>query len=363
MKLSIAKIAEALGAVAVGDTSLEVSGLAEPRDAGPADLALAMSREFAGELRSGRARAAILMDDEDWTGFGIRSAILVGRSRYSLALATKLFPPISEVDEGIHATAVISSCCEIGTPVAIGPFVSIGRGTVIGDRCTIGPGVSIGPNVRIGRDAAICAGSRIGRDVVIGDRFIAQPNVVIGSDGFSFATAEDGSVEEIRSTLSGSISKRQSRYTRIHSLGQVMIGDDVEVGAGTAIDRGTISATSIGDRTKLDNNVHIAHNVVIGSDCLICGLVGIAGSATLGDRVVLGGMCGVKDHVQIGDDVLAAGASKIFTNVASSTAVMGSPAVPMDKNIEIYKNLRRLPLLARQLRELKKQVSRLTGIE
>ncbi len=363
MTHSIAEIAEALGVKAVGDTSIRVDGIAEPGEAGPSDLALAMNHKFAEMLKSGRARAAMLSADVDWTSFGIRAAILVGRSRYSLALATALFPPLPEVDDGIHASAVVAPGCRIGTPTAVGPFVSVADGAVVGNRCVIGPGASIGRNARIGNDAVIAPGVRIGRDTVIGDRFIAQPNAVIGSDGFSYATADDGAVEEVRSTLSGSISAEQSRQVRIHSLGRVVIGDDVEVGAGATIDRGTITATRIGDRSKLDNNVHIAHNVVIGADCLICGLVGIAGSARIGDRVVLGGMCGVKDHVEIGNDVLAAGASKIFTNVAPKTAVMGSPAVPMDKNIEIYKFIRRLPVLARQLRELKKQVSRLTGNE
>ena len=305
----------------------------------------------------------MLSEGEDWRSFGIRAAILVKRSRYSLALTSAMFPPDPGVKEGIHESAVLEPGCSVGTQAAVGPFVSIGNGVVVGDRCVIGAGTSIGRNARIGDDAVIGPGVRIGHGTVIGDRFIAQPNAVIGSDGFAYATEDDGAVEEVRSTLSGSISAEQLRQVRINSLGRVVIGDDVEVGAGTAIDRGTIAATVIGNRTKLDNNVHIAHNVVIGEDCLICGLVGIAGSARIGDRVVLGGMSGVKDHVQVGNDVLAAGAAKLFTNVAPKTAVMGSPAVPMDKNIEIYKNLRRLPLLARQLRELKKQVSRLAGIE
>ena len=363
MRHSIAEIADAIGAEAVGDTSMMVDGIAEPDEAGPTELALAMNRRYSDQLRAGRAGAAMLSEGEDWRSFGIRAAILVRRSRYSLALASEMFPPDPGVEEGIHESAALDSGCRVGSPAAVGPFVSIGRGTVVGDRCVIGSGASIGRNARIGNDAVIGAGVRIGHDTVIGDRFIAQPNAVIGSDGFAYATADDGAVEEVRSTLSGSISAEQSRQVRINSLGRVVIGDDVEVGAGTAIDRGTISATTIGDRTKLDNNVHIAHNVMIGEDCLICGLVGIAGSAQIGDRVVLGGMSGVKDHVHVGNDVLAAGAAKLFTNVAPKTAVMGSPAVPMDKNIEIYRNLRRLPLLARQVRELKKQVSRLAGIE
>ncbi len=361
MEYSLAEIADALGAEAVGDTSLVVDGIAEPAEAGPTELALAMSAAFAEGLASGNAQAALTTSGIDWRRFGIKGAILVKENRYALARATGLFPPLSDVDAGIHESAVISEGCIIGDDAAIGPFVSVSSGAAIGEKCTIGAGVSIGRNVRIGDRAVIGPGVRIGAGTVIGDDFIAQPNAVVGSDGFAYATPEAGAVEEVRSTLSSTITKQQSRQERINSLGNVIIGDDVEIGAGAAIDRGTISSTRIGDRTKIDNNVHIAHNVVIGTDCLICGLVGIAGSAKLGNRVVLGGMCGVKDHVEIGDDVLAAGASKIYTNVASRTAVMGSPAVPMEKNIEMYKSLRRLPRIARQLSDLKKQVSRLAG--
>ncbi len=353
MKYSIASIADALGGEASGDAAIEIAGLAEPAEAGPSDLALALNPEFAERLPLGKARAALLSAGMDWQGLGLDAAVSVTRSRYSLAVSSQLFQPLPEVDEGIDDSAVISADARIGARPAIGPFVSIAGGVSIGEGCVIGAGASIARNARIGNDAVISAGVRIGRDVDIGDRFIAQPNAVIGADGFSYAQPEPGAIEEVKSTLSSMITVQQSGCHRIHSLGRVAIGDDVEIGANAAIDRGTVSATIIGDRTKLDNLVHVAHNVVIGTDCLICGQVGIAGSARLGNRVVLGGMCGVKDHIEIGDDVLAAGASKIFTRVPARTAVMGSPAVPMARNIEIYKSLRRLPRLVAQFRELR----------
>ncbi len=359
MTYSIASIADALGGEAVGDATIEIAGLAEPTEAGPSDLALALDNNFAEKLSQGRARAALLSAGMDWKGLGLEAAIFVTRSRYSLAVSSQLFQPPPEVGRGIDASAAVSSRASIGASPAIGPFVSIAGDVTIGERCMIGAGASISRNVRIGDDAVIGAGVRVGRDVEIGDRFIAQPNAVIGSDGFSYAQPEPGAIEEIKSTLSSLITVQQSGCNRIHSLGRVVIGDDVEIGANAAIDRGTISATIIGDRTKLDNLVHVAHNVVIGTDCLICGQVGIAGSARLGNRVVLGGMCGVKDHIEIGDDVLAAGASKIFTRIPARTAVMGSPAMPMTRNIEIYKSLRRLPRLVDQFRELKARLSKI----
>ncbi|MFV2035782.1 MAG: UDP-3-O-(3-hydroxymyristoyl)glucosamine N-acyltransferase, partial [Halocynthiibacter sp.] len=140
------------------------------------------------------------------------------------------------------------------------------------------------------------------------------------------------------------------KWTRIHSLGAVDIGDDVEVGANVTIDRGTIRATRIGRGTKLDNQVHLGHNVEIGEDCLLCGQVGVAGSARIGNRVVLGGQCGVSDNIFIGDDVVAGGATKIFTNAPAGRVLLGSPAVKMESQVEMQKALRRLPRLLRDLR-------------
>ena len=210
----------------------------------------------------------------------------------------------------------------------------------------------------IGESALIHAGVRVGHGVVIGDRFIAQSNAVIGSDGFSYATPESGAVEQVRATLQSEITAAPSAQTRIFSHGTVHIGDDVEIGACAAVDRGTVAATTIGSGTKLDNQVHVGHNVRIGRDCLICGQAGIAGSAVIGDRVVLAGMSGVSDHVEVGDDVVAAGASKIYTRVRPGTAVMGSPAIEMDKNIALYKHLRRLPRMFSRLAALENRVSK-----
>jgi UDP-3-O-[3-hydroxymyristoyl] glucosamine N-acyltransferase len=138
-----------------------------------------------------------------------------------------------------------------------------------------------------------------------------------------------------------------------------VLGDDVEVGANVAIDRGTISATRVGRGTKLDNLVHIGHNVQVGEDCLLCGQVGIAGSARIGNRVVLGGQCGVSDNIFVGDDVIAGGATKIFTNAPAGRVLLGSPAMRMETNVEAWKNIRRLGRLFDQVADLRKAVARL----
>jgi UDP-3-O-[3-hydroxymyristoyl] glucosamine N-acyltransferase len=241
----------------------------------------------------------------------------------------------------------------IGEGAAIGPFVVVGRGAVIGARARIASHVSVAEGAVIGDDALLLQGVRIGARVLIGDRFIAQAGGVIGSDGFSFVTPEKSTVEMARENLGKDVQANAQSWTRIHSLGTVEIGDDVETGANVTIDRGTIRATRIGRGTKLDNQVHIGHNVQVGEDCLLCGQVGIAGSARIGDRVVMAGQCGVSDNIFVGDDVVAGGATKIFTNAPAGRILLGSPAVKMESHVEMQKALRRLPRLAKQVAELK----------
>jgi UDP-3-O-[3-hydroxymyristoyl] glucosamine N-acyltransferase len=182
---------------------------------------------------------------------------------------------------------------------------------------------------------------------------------VIGADGFSFVTPEKSGVEEIRETLGQRTEITAQSWTRIHSLGAVTIGDHVEIGANTCIDRGTIRDTVIGNGTKLDNLVHVGHNVQIGQDCLLCGQVGIAGSARIGDRVVLAGQCGVNDNIFVGDDVIAGGGTKIFTNAPAGRVLLGYPAVRMETHVDMQKALRRLPRLAARVAEIEKVISNL----
>jgi UDP-3-O-[3-hydroxymyristoyl] glucosamine N-acyltransferase len=359
MTHSIAEIAAALSAEAAGDLSLCVTGAAEPAAAGPEHLALAMSPAYAEGLKAGRARAAMLWEGADWRALGLAAAILVRRPRLAMAGLTRMFDKGPGIAPGIHPTAVIDPSASVGPGAAIGPFVAIAAGVRIGPGAVIGPQVSIGPGACIGEGALIHAGVRIGTRVVIGNRFIAQPGAVVGSDGFSFVTPEESAVEAARASLgrAASASAAGQKWLRIHSLGGVEIGDDVEIGANSCIDAGTIRPTRIGRGTKLDNLVHVGHNVEIGEDCLLCGQVGIAGSARIGNRVVLAGQCGVNDNIFVGDDVIAGGASKMFTNVPAGRVVLGNPAVKMETQLEIQKAVRRLPRLAAAVAALQKAVS------
>ena len=356
MAHTIREIAMALGAEAEGDLDIRVSRASEPQSAGPDALALAMDPKYAGGIAHGRAVAALLWPGADWRGMGLRAAIFAPRGRLAMAGLTVLMDPGPEIAAGVHPMAVVDPTAELGEGAAVGPFVTIGRGVRIGARARIASHVSIAEGAVIGADALILQGARIGARVTIGDRFICQPGAVIGADGFSFVTPEKSGVEEIRETLGGRGEIRRQSWTRIHSLGAVTLGDDVEVGANVCIDRGTIRDTVIGSGTKLDNLVHIGHNVQVGRDCLLCGQVGIAGSARIGDRVVMGGQCGVNDNIFVGDDVIAGGATKIFTNAPAGRVLLGYPAVKMETHVEMQKALRRLPRLAAKVAEIERAV-------
>jgi UDP-3-O-[3-hydroxymyristoyl] glucosamine N-acyltransferase len=352
MAHTIAEIAAALGAEAVGDLSLRVERAAEPAMARAGDLALAMDPRYADGLAQGQARAAMLWPGADWQALGLQAAIFAPRGRLAMAGLSVMMDPGPEIAPGIHPMTVIDPTAQIGAGAAIGPFVTIGAGAIIGSGARIASHVSVAEGAVIGEDALICQGARIGARVKIGHRFVCQPGAVIGADGFSFVTPEKSGVEEIRETLSQRSEIREQTWTRIHSLGAVTIGDDVEIGANCTIDRGTIRDTTIGRGTKLDNQVHIGHNVEVGEDTLLCGQVGIAGSARIGSRVVLAGQVGVNDNIFVGDDVIAGGGTKIFTNAPKGRVLLGYPAVKMETHVDIQKALRRLPRLGARVAAL-----------
>ena len=322
--VTVAEIAEALGLTAQGDGSISIVAAAEPQDCKPNELAMAMAPKYAEKLGSGAAQAAVLWGDADWQALGLKAAILAPRPRVAMSGVTaKLARPVGP-KQGVHPTAVIDPQALIGPNCAIGAHVVIEARAKIGKNARIGAGCYIGENTVLGDDAILAPNTTIADAVRIGDRFIAQPSVTIGGDGFSFVTPEVSAVENVRSTLGDRGDVKEQSWMRIHSLGGVEIGDDVEVGSGTTIDRGTIRSTKIGDGTKIDNLVQIGHNVEIGEDCLICAQVGIAGSTKVGNRVVLGGQSGVADNVVVGDDVVVGAAAKVLSTVPAGRVMMGT---------------------------------------
>ena len=358
MIYSVKDIAAALGAQAFGAVDILIASVQEPASAGQDDLALALDAKYADALSKGHARAAMVWEGADWQAMGLEAAIVPKRPRFAMAPLTRMMDLGQGFATGIHPSAVIDPTAELAADVSIGPLTVIAAGAKIGAGSVIGPQCFIGMDAVIGADAYLREQVSIGARVRIGDRFIAQPGAKIGGDGFSFATAEKSGVEAVRESLGDQKDTEAQSWTRIHSLGSVVIGHDVEIGAVSTIDNGTIRNTVIGDGCKFDNTAQIGHNVIIGRDCLICGHVAVAGSSVIGNNVVLGGMTGVSDNVFVGDRVITGGATKILSNVPAGRVMLGYPATQMDKQLEIYKFLRRLPRLFRDVAVLQKRVQK-----
>ncbi|MDG2340211.1 MAG: UDP-3-O-(3-hydroxymyristoyl)glucosamine N-acyltransferase [Paracoccaceae bacterium] len=356
MRYTVADIAKSLGVDAQGDTSIEVSCITEPALASDDQIALAMDPKYADSIGLGNAKVGMLWQGADWQALGLKAALLPNRPRYELSGLSAMMDRGQGYGSGIHVSAIIDPSAILAEDVAVGPFSVIGARVTISSGTVVGPQVYIGTDSQIGRDCLIREGTKIGADVIIGDRFIAQQNVSIGGDGFSFVTPETSAAETARESLGSDVSTKGQAWARIHSLGGIVIGDDVELGSGTCVDRGTVRPTKIGNGVKTDSLVQVGHNVVIGDHCLLCAQAGVAGSSKIGDFVVLGGQTGVADNLTIGDGVIAGGGTKILSNVPAGRAVLGYPAVKMDTHVEMYKGLRRLPRLMKDFDALKKSV-------
>jgi UDP-3-O-[3-hydroxymyristoyl] glucosamine N-acyltransferase len=353
-------IAEALNAKLSGDGGLIVTRLAHPADIqNESDLALATDPRLLPLLSGKKARAAIVSSEAQMEPGLVDACIVVDRPRFALAKLTNMFAEPVAISPGIHPSAVIEEGAQIGENVSIGAFAYVGADAVIGAHTVIHPQTYIGPKAHIGQHSLIHAGARIGAHVHIGQRAIIHFNASIGADGFSFVTPQLGSVEAAKASGGGTVSATNHELVRIASLGSVIIGDDVEIGASTSIDRGTIASTRIGNGTKIDNQVQVGHNVIIGDNCLICGRVGIAGSAVIGNRVVLGGAAGVADHVTVGDDAIAMAMSGIAGNIAPRSVVGGIPAVPRERMMENLFNLNRIKHFIKKVEALTERLNAL----
>jgi len=359
MSHSIGDIAASIGAEAVGDTSLRVTGAAEPQEARACDIAIAITPDFLARLGDGAARAALIAPGADWAALGLEAAIIAPRGRMAMSGLTRRLDPGPDLPFARHETAVVEAGAMIGDGVGLGAFTFVGAAAAIGEDTRIGRHVSIASGAVIGPGCLIHDGVRIGRGCRIGAGCILHPNVVIGADGFSFVTPDPSRVEAARDAMTQldlPDAPADPDWQKIHSLGGVEIGAHVEIGAGSTIDAGTIRATRIGPGTKIDNLVQVGHNAIVGRDCLLCAQAGIAGSARIGDRTVLGGKAGVADNVTIGADVVLGGGSVALSNVPDGRIMLGYPAMRIEAQLESYRALRRLPRILERLRTSQKPV-------
>ncbi len=355
---SLTDIATALGAQLVGDGSVLVRGVAHPAMAEGADtLALAVDESAEKALARTKAAAAAVAEGRAAALAGLKGGIVVKRPRLALAKLLEIFdrPPVSA--PGVHPSAVIDPSATVAPDASIGPLCSVGPRARIGARTRLLAQVSIGAGTSIGDDCLVHSGARVGDHCMVGNRVIIQPNAVIGADGFSFVTPEKGSIESARET--GRIEAQNLAIVRINSIGNVVLGDEVEIGAGTMVARGTLGPTRIGRGTKIDNLVQVGHNCTIGSNCLIAGNVGISGSVTLGDRVTLAGGVGVADHISIGDDSIVVAGSGVWQSIPPREIWGGYPAQPWKDSQSFYLHVKRLPRMLRDLMALRERIAEL----
>ena len=328
--LTAQEISALTGAVARPGVAPErrISGIAALDRAGPADLAFLQNPKYAGPY--GTTRAGICLTTERFAGQAPADvAILVTPAPYRafVAVAEKLFPgamrPSSLFEAaGISKSALIHPTARLENGVTIDPAAVVGPGAEIGSGTTIAAGAVIGPQVRIGRDCTIGAGATIVH-ALIGDRVIIHTGARIGQDGFGYLPGPRG-------------------HGKVPQVARVIIQDAVEIGANTTIDRGFIRDTVIGEGTKIDNLVQIAHNCEIGRHCVMAAFTGISGSVTVGDYVMMGGRVGIADNVIIGSGAMLAAGSAVLGNVPANTKWGGYPAIPAREWLKGVAVLRRL---------------------
>ncbi|MFH0702979.1 MAG: UDP-3-O-(3-hydroxymyristoyl)glucosamine N-acyltransferase [bacterium] len=335
------------------EDNIIIKRILPPKLADEESLALALTEEEIGNLAFTKAKAALVP-------FGASlekiSTIEVERPRLAMMKLLHLFyiPPDAPV--GVHSSAVIHPESKLGKNVSIGPNVVINRGAIIGNHTKILANVSIGKYANIGDNCLFHPGVCIGDFVSIGNQVIIHHGASIGADGFSFVTENPSNIETAKQEgkINGDFSEQ--RIYKIPSLGSVIICDNVEIGANTAIDRGTIENTIIGKGTKIDNLVMIGHNCKIGENCLIVSQVGISGSVVIGNRVVLAGQAGIADHISIGDDSIIMAQSGVTKNIPHKGIVMGSPALPRKEYIRQLKGLKELSSIIKELKDLKQEI-------
>ncbi len=336
---------------------VSITKIAPPLLADEHTLALALGEEEIENLAKTKAKAALVPLGVNIDGF---STIEVERPRLAMMKLITLFYEEPEMNEGIHPTAVIHPEAKVGQNVSLGPNVVLAKGAVVGDNTKILANCYIGNNAIIGEGCFFHPGVNIGDRVKVGNKCILHHGVSLGADGFSFVTENPNNIEQARKD--GEIKDQTSEHVifKINSIGSVVIGNNVEIGANATIDRGTIENTTIGDNTKIDNLVMIGHNCKIGKGCMIVSQVGIAGSCEIGDRVVLAGQAGLADHIKIGDDSIVAAQAGVTKSFPAKSIVVGAPAVPRK---EFIKQLKIMKDAGEIIKKFKKYEPLLSGFE
>ncbi|MBN2857183.1 MAG: UDP-3-O-(3-hydroxymyristoyl)glucosamine N-acyltransferase [Candidatus Delongbacteria bacterium] len=342
MSISLIKIAELTGADSEFN-DIGITDIAKIETAGPSEITFLHNPKYFHLIDSTKA-AAVIVPKDFKTERDIPLLKVENPYQSFLKVLVAFHPVIPVAEKGINRLADISGTAVIGKDPAISSFVSVGAGSVIGDNAQIQSNVTIGQNVRIGNNVIIYSNVSIRENCVIGNNVIIQNSAVIGSDGFGFAP-------------------NQSVYDKIPQVGNVIIEDDVEIGAGTCIDRATLGSTIIRKGAKLDNLLQIAHNVEIGENTVIAAQTGISGSTKIGKHCMIGGQVGFVGHIKVGDGCMIGAQAGIAGNLKDGSIVTGTPSREIAKQRKIDASLGRLPDLIYKVKDIEKAVKKLGGEE
>lgn len=331
MRKTLKEIADLLGGEVIGDSDTLITGISGIKEAKQGDITFISNPRYLNFITKTKASAIISSKEiKD----SCKPVIKIDNPSRALSkLASIFYPAKNYPPKGVHPTAILGKYVRLGKEVSIGPYVVIEDNVVIGDACVIYCGVYIGYDSLIGDNCVFYSNVSIREKTSIGNRVILHNGTVIGCDGFGYDT-----VDKI--------------HFKIPQLGYIVIEDDVEIGANVTIDRARFDKTLIGKGTKIDNLVHIAHNVTTGQNCIIVAQVGISGSTTIGNNVIIAGQAGLVGHITVGDNVIVGAQSGVIKSVPSNTFVSGYPARPHKQAKDINAHIQRLP-------ELKKTIARL----
>jgi UDP-3-O-[3-hydroxymyristoyl] glucosamine N-acyltransferase len=334
---SLTELSAIVGGTVVGDGSIDITGISPLDDAKQGDLTFITNPKYLSKVADTKASAIIANTELPDTSF----PTLVVKNPY-LAFAKILteFSGKKPAPRGVMPGATVSESAQIAEGVTISPGCYVGERVVIGLGTFLHPNVVIYDDVVLGEDCLIHAGVVVREGCILGDRVIVQPLVAIGGDGFGFAP--DG-----------------TSYYKIPQVGNVVIGDDVEIGSCSCIDRAALTSTVIKRGTKIDNLVQVAHNVEIGEDTVVAGQVGFAGSAKIGNHCTFGGQTAIAGHLSIGDNVMIGGKSGVSANVESDQILSGYPLMPHKEWLKSIMTLHKLPTMRKDLHRLKKMVEKL----
>lgn len=338
---TLAELAALVDGQVRGDSSLKVSALNGIEYAGPGEITFILQAKQVEALTECGATACLVPEDVTEASLPV---IAVARPELAAALIHNHLLEEPFTAKGVHPTAVVGEGCSIPQQVIIGPQACLGDRVQLGERVTIHPGVVIGDDVTIGDDTILHANVTVAGRCTIGSRVILHHGAVIGSDGFGFVTDARGF------------------HIKKPQVGTVRIDDEVEIGANACVDRAAFGTTWIKAGARIDNLVMVAHNVVVGENSVLVSQVGIAGSTTLGRNVVLGGKVGVNGHVTLGDGVMAAAMSGVHNDQPDGAVIGGAPAFDAKKWARATAAYTRLPEVVKEVRRLKREVERLTGL-